>query len=704
MAYFEPAKVEFITSGSQILDCVLGGGWAVGRVINIVGDKSSGKCCRNSYSITENGFELIDRVGSHLSNGLTEKTSNLTVDSNTTAQSSHFWKEIVNHTIKVVTKHGYEIEGTPDHRIKVLTQNCQLEMKRLGDLTINDVAIIVKSPQYTKTDLFKITFKSKHLPNIQETPIKIPEFVDEKLGYFLGLLVADVNIINNHAIHFNNEQAWFKEKLTWCLKNIFGIDHNTNHQLGAHQIENIQLNEFISWLIELGEHVFTAKNKYIPRCILESPKSVQAQFLRALISCNSDWNQFGIDYITASEILAQDVHVLLLNFGVISSKYSKIIKEDKYNTYWGIYISSSYVNQYIKDIGSDNISEKLNNDNFNIDVDNYYFDPIAAIIHKHEPVEVYDYHIPNTHLFWSNGFISHNTLLAIEACVNLLLKYPDAYIWYVDSEAAFDESYVTGLGIPVEKFKFIPAETMEDVHNMLDDKIANANSKNHGIIVIDSYDALSDEKEKERLIEDGSYKTDKIKMLGEFFRRNVTRLEKKNITTMVINQVRDVLNSRFHMKTKTGGNTLNHNANQIVWLSEIGKTEKTVNGVKRVTGLNVKAKVTKNKVGMPFRECTFDVLLGYGVDDLGSNLKWLNEVKKPFTYGDKVYNSDLLITNFVKKCMESPHDEFMKIRIEVAAKVKTEWDSIEEGFRPPTKKYIGLVESKPELEEPKNDD
>lgn len=296
------------------------------------------------------------------------------------------------------------------------------------------------------------------------------------------------------------------------------------------------------------------------------------------------------------------------------------------------------------------------------------------------------------------------SIVAIEACVNLLLKYPDAYIWYVDSEAAFDESYILSLGIPVDKFKFIPAETMEDVHNMLDDKIANANPKNHGMIIIDSYDALSDEKEKERLIEEGSYKTDKVRMLGEFFRRNVSRLEKKNITTIVINQVRDVLTSRFPMKTKTGGNTLNHNASQIVWLSELGKTEKTVNGVKRVIGLSVKAKVTKNKVGMPFRDCEFDLLLGYGMDDLSSNLKWLLSAGKPFNLSDKNLNSTALITNFVKKCMEGPHDEFMKIRTEVAAKVKTEWDIIEEGFRPPTKKYIGLVESKPEPSEIKNDE
>lgn len=35
--------VNFVTSGCTLLDCVLGGGWAEGRVANIVGDKSAGK-------------------------------------------------------------------------------------------------------------------------------------------------------------------------------------------------------------------------------------------------------------------------------------------------------------------------------------------------------------------------------------------------------------------------------------------------------------------------------------------------------------------------------------------------------------------------------------------------------------------------------------------------------------------------------------
>jgi len=44
--YFPPATargLRFIPSGCVLLDCVLGGGWPLGRIVNVVGDKAVGK-------------------------------------------------------------------------------------------------------------------------------------------------------------------------------------------------------------------------------------------------------------------------------------------------------------------------------------------------------------------------------------------------------------------------------------------------------------------------------------------------------------------------------------------------------------------------------------------------------------------------------------------------------------------------------------
>src|SRR5678815_1927156 len=36
-------KIKFVQSGCSVLDCVVGYGWPLGRVVNIVGDRSTGK-------------------------------------------------------------------------------------------------------------------------------------------------------------------------------------------------------------------------------------------------------------------------------------------------------------------------------------------------------------------------------------------------------------------------------------------------------------------------------------------------------------------------------------------------------------------------------------------------------------------------------------------------------------------------------------
>lgn len=50
---------KFISSGSTVLDCALGGGYAVGKIINIIGDESTGKTLLAQEAI--GNFQLRDK-------------------------------------------------------------------------------------------------------------------------------------------------------------------------------------------------------------------------------------------------------------------------------------------------------------------------------------------------------------------------------------------------------------------------------------------------------------------------------------------------------------------------------------------------------------------------------------------------------------------------------------------------------------------
>jgi recombination protein RecA len=258
---------------------------------------------------------------------------------------------------------------------------------------------------------------------------------------------------------------------------------------------------------------------------------------------------------------------------------------------------------------------------------------------------------------WSLGSVvnivgdrsSGKTLLAIEATANYAMHIPKVKlsnaIRYSEAEFAFDEGYANTLGFPLGVHT-IPEEqaprTVEEFHNDLKSFLSTCDKKLPNLYVQDSLDALSDEAELKRDIDKGSYGAEKAKFLSKLFRLLAGDVQMSNCTLFVISQIRDKIGVMFGEKhTRSGGRALEFYASQIVWLTELGKITRTVKGVKRVTGVQVRARAKKNKVGIPFRECEFNILFGWGVDDETSMLEWLLDTKTPIPYKESDYKNEI---------------------------------------------------------------
>jgi len=167
--------------------------------------------------------------------------------------------------------------------------------------------------------------------------------------------------------------------------------------------------------------------------------------------------------------------------------------------------------------------------------------------------------------------------------------------------------------------------------------------KQKGIYVVDSLDGLSNSEVQEREAEraakmkkcaekgeiftdKGSYQMKSQKFLSqEFFRTKAEKLHGKNVLLIFVSQIRDKIDAgNFQRKwTRAGGKALDFYAHSVVVLGQVTK----IKVGERPIGLVLKAKTDKSKTARPYRECTFSLYFDYGIDNIGSNLDFLFDLR-----------------------------------------------------------------------------
>ncbi len=285
------------------------------------------------------------------------------------------------------------------------------------------------------------------------------------------------------------------------------------------------------------------------------------------------------------------------------------------------------------------------------------------------------------------------TLLAIEACANFIRQYPTGYIRYAEAEAAFDVEYAEALGLPRGKVDFEPGDpekgltTVEDFYaDMV--RVLDKHPKRPILYVLDSLDALSDDAEAGRDIDKGSFGANKAKKMGELFRRLTQRIEKQNCLLIIVSQLRDKIGVTFGEKqTRSGGRAMDFYASQIVWVSEIGKNKRIIAGIERVIGVDVRMRVKKNKVGLPFRECQYPIVFGYGIDDVTANVEWLLETGREEQLKAAVDMSKAGYKVRINNLRNRGGQDIQDVRDKLDKLVREQWQQIETTFLPQSRKY-----------------
>ncbi|MEN3002681.1 MAG: DNA mismatch repair protein MutS [Armatimonadota bacterium] len=243
-------------------------------------------------------------------------------------KASYFYRGGQQPTIRLRTRLGYKLEGTPEHKVWVRRPDGTEGWALLGELKEGDFVAIARG--------FDLWGNQTALPEPEDSGYhfntkfySLPRELTPELAYWLGLLVGDGTLTYKQAVVFSNKDLYLVEEFCRISEQLFGYTPCRKANGKDYVISSLQIRR---WLAQIGLDYMPAARKSIPACIMHAPRECVAAFLQGLFDTDGYVSaKYGnVFFNTASEQLAREVHILLLNFGILASLHTKPIKGTPY--------------------------------------------------------------------------------------------------------------------------------------------------------------------------------------------------------------------------------------------------------------------------------------------------------------------------------------------------------------------------------------
>jgi ribonucleoside-diphosphate reductase alpha chain len=313
---------------------------------------------------------------------------------------------------RVVTKEGFEIKATPDHRLLVLKgerdRPAGYEWKRVDELKPGDLLVIA--------------------------PVEAPEDVGEdamplSVAYLLGRTVGDGSItVDKHNrphifVYFAKDELDEAVALVDMLKTEFGSDVSYSLSETKTEIKLELLGTFARAVASMVPELIhsDSKTRRVPEAVFRSKPRIIAAFLRGLFDADGTVDaDSAIRLTSSSRELLRDVQQLLLLFGIYSVVYERRRKATafRYMTKDGIektYTSrETYYELVIKNESRCRFVEKIGlapKKAARVSLKKCKREKPFATVEKVEYLGrevVYDFGVPEYHRYIAEGIVSHN--------------------------------------------------------------------------------------------------------------------------------------------------------------------------------------------------------------------------------------------------------------------------------------------------------
>ena len=398
----------------------------------------------------------------------------------------------VPETIELLTETGKRLRMTPNHPLLTSEGWREAEKLKVGE----EIKVFnwIPSPQNKVPMGFTLNLQYTYNKNVS-----LPSEWDEDIAFLLGAFVAEGDAWKGRiAFTINQNEEEFKKIILDKMLKFGPIYEKISIPRKKRSIKIRFCNAGLSRFFEYYH------KKEIPSPILLSPNNVAAAFLKGLFEGDGsvmlrthrnvkkykskEYKYYQIERTvslkSSSRLLLEQCQTLLLRFAISSRIYDSIYKSnDKILESHVLYIRGrTNLVKFTENIcfASQRKNEKLKQviKSFKRDMKMHLqseFEKIKSLEKKYGWQRVYDFEVPTTHSFFSNGILSHNTGKTLIA--RAVANETDAYFTHISGPEVMGKFY---------------GESEGKLRAIFEDAQAHAPA----IIFIDEIDAIAPKREE----------------------------------------------------------------------------------------------------------------------------------------------------------------------------------------------------------------